>query len=116
MPQLNGLVRDYATQVVFLGIAPDNKDEVKKLLNRFRFDFIIISEAESVFKELGIDGYPKHFFVDKDGIIRQAEEGTPIANKNGKLITENGEWKVLAYENYSKILDALIKNEPEHKK
>lgn len=112
MPQLNDLVRDYSAQVIFLGIAPNDKNDVESLLKRFKFDFIIIPNGEQLFEELGIDGYPKNFFVDKAGIIRQVEEGTPVqANKDGTLTKENGEWKILVYQSYSKILDAMIKNE-----
>jgi len=112
MPQLNDLVRDYSTQVMFLGIAPNDNNDVENLLKRFRFDFIIIPNGEQLFEDIGIDGYPKNFFVDKNGIIKQVEEGTPVqTNNDGTIKRENGEWKVLVYQKYSKILEALIKNE-----
>ena len=112
MPQLNDLARDYSPRVVFIGIAPENSKKVRSLLKKFRFDFTIIADAEQLFEAFGIDGYPKNFFVDEQGVIRYIEVGTPVANgPGGKVIMEDGKWKVLVYERYSKILDELLQHD-----
>jgi cytochrome c biogenesis protein CcmG/thiol:disulfide interchange protein DsbE len=112
MQQLNDLARDYSKNVVFLGVAPENVDAIRSLLKKFRFDFTILTDGQGVFDELGIDGYPKNFFVDRNGIIKQIEEGTPVeTSKDGTVKKENGEWKVLVYAKYSKILNELLDSE-----
>jgi thiol-disulfide isomerase/thioredoxin len=105
MPQLNKLKKKYK-DVVFLAPAPENATTVKKFLLKHKFDFIILPQAEKLFEEWGIDSYPKNFFVDQNGIIREIREGTPMLNERDK----NGKLQVAVDLSYSPILNDLTRN------
>jgi peroxiredoxin len=102
MPELNQLKAAYK-DVVFLAPAPEDASKVKKLLAKHPLEFVILPDAEKLFDAWGIDGYPKKFFVDKQGIIRVIKEGTPIVNEK----YENGKVQLAVKETYSPILTAL---------
>lgn len=102
MPDLNKLVKKYRNnkQVVFIAIAPESKETIAKFLKSHTFNYTIISGA-AYFKQLGIEGYPVNFFVDKKGTIKTINHGMPI-----NMITR----KSTAYEDYGKIIDDLQAN------
>lgn len=102
MPQLNQLHADYKDKVVFLAPLPENQAAAERLLARHSFTFAIAPDAQATFDQLGIEGYPKNFFVDRDGIIREVVEGTPIKKD------PEGKMQVVVYESYAGILDELI--------
>lgn len=109
-PQLNKLKEKYANDVHFIGIAPDSKQEVQSVLNKFKFEFKTIAEAESLIKDLDIVEYPKLFFVDRKGVIRIVEEGVPVKTKpDGTLDRVNEKIQFTAFERYSPFLDEMIK-------
>lgn len=110
-PQLNKLKEKYANDVHFISIAPDTKQDVQFVLNKFRFEFKTIADAESLIKELDIVEYPKMFFVDKKGIVRIIEEGVPVKTKpDGSLDRLNGKIQFTAFERYAPFLDEMIKS------
>jgi len=102
IPGLNKLQAKYKDQVVFLAPLPENKSDATKLLAKHPFQFDIAPDASEVFEQLEIEGYPKNFFINREGIIQYVEEGTP--HRKGA----DGKLYVSVYENYSKILDELI--------
>jgi len=102
IPGLNKLQEKYEGQVVFLAPLPENKAKAKKLLATHPFQFNIAPSSTEVFEQLGIDGYPKNFFVNREGIIQFVSEGTPYRKD------ADGKSHVSVYENYSKILDELL--------
>lgn len=102
MPDLNQLKKQYK-EVVFLAPAPEDAAKIKRLLAKHSFDFVILPDARLVFKEWGIDGYPKNFFVDQKGIIREVKEGTPLYRE-----TKNDKWQVAVERTYSPILNDLL--------
>lgn len=104
MPELNKLKKQYK-EVVFLAPAPEDIATVKKILAKYPFDFIILTDAKKLFKEWGVDGYPKNFFVDREGIIREVREGTPMNRK-----TVNDKWEIGVVQTYSPILRDLVHN------
>jgi len=106
MPELNKLKNLYKDKVVFLAPAPEDATIIKKLLTKHVFDFIILPDAKQLFTDLGIDGYPKNFFIDNKSIIQETWEGNPQwrASKNDK-------WGPGVIPVYSPILNDLIKDE-----
>ena len=105
MPQLNQL-KEKHMDVVFLAPAPENAASIKKLLTKHPFNFIILPDAKQLFEEWGIDGYPKNFFIDQNGIIQEVIEGTPTFKKRD----ENGQVQVAVMHLYSPILSGLQKD------
>lgn len=103
MPELNQLMEQYQ-DVVFLAPAPESAATIKKVLDKYPFNFIILPDAKKLFDELGIEGYPKNFFVDKEGIIREVKEGTPIYRP-----TKNDEWQIAVVRTYFPIIAELTK-------
>ena len=104
MPQLNQLHQEYKDRVVFLAPLPEGRDKAERLLDTHPFSFSIVPDAQAVFNQLEIDGYPKNFFINKQGIIYRVEEGQPSRTD------ENGESYIAVYEVYSEILDEMLNN------
>lgn len=104
MPQLNQLKKDYK-EVVFLAPAPEDSLKIKRFLTKHQFEFIILPDSKQLFEEWGINEYPKNFFVDQNGIIKEVKEGTPISKERNN----KGQLQVMAIETYSPILDKLSK-------
>lgn len=102
MPQLNELKVKYGKEILFVAIAPEPKKEVLKLLQKHRFDFVMIADAERLFQELKIDGYPKNFFVNANGVVQNVKEGTPMVKDPA-----TGEWKPNLLGSYGEILNKL---------
>lgn len=105
-PELNQLKEKYK-EVVFLAPAPEDAAKINKLLGKHSFEFLILPNAQELFEKLGIVGYPKNFFVDKEGIIRVVKEGTPILTEKD----EKGQLQAAVFQTYSPILDFLTKEE-----
>ena len=103
IPELNRLQEDYKDKVVFLAPLPQDKVKAAKLLAKYPFKFTIAPNSTDVFEQLGIDGYPKNFFINRDGIIQEVKEGTPRRRDS-----PDGEWYVSVYEDYSAILDEML--------
>jgi len=74
-PELNQLKKKYPDWV-FIAIAPEGAKRVNKILGKQNLDYQVIAEAEAYFNLLGIDGYPKNFFIDEEGNIRKVTDGT----------------------------------------
>lgn len=102
MPQLNQL-KEAHKDVVFLAPAPENATTVKKLLAKHPFNFIILPDAQQLFAEWGIDGYPKNFFVDRNGVVQEVKEGTPVLTERDA----KGQFQVAVMQMYAPILNTL---------
>ncbi len=88
-PELNELKKKYEVQgFVFLAIAPESKKKVNKILKRNPLDYRVIAEAADYFDQVGIDGYPKNFFVDQTGKIIKVTDGTRYKGemKDGEMV------------------------------
>ena len=103
MPELNRLQEDYKDKVVFLAPLPEDKVKAAKLLSKHPFQFEIAPNSSDLFEQLGIDGYPTNFFVNREGIIQEVKEGTPKQRD-----TPDGEWYVSVYKDYSAILEEML--------
>ena len=104
IPQLNELFQKYKGEVLFLGISPDSKDQIKKFLAKTKFDFTVISDPK-VFEKYHIDGYPKNLFIDQNGNVIVTKEGTPQSRKS-----LNEDWKISVFEDYGAIIQKLLRD------
>ncbi|WP_242919639.1 TlpA family protein disulfide reductase [Pontibacter liquoris] len=103
MPELNRLQQAYAGKVIFLAPLPEDQARTKKTLARHPFQFTVVPGSKAVFDTLGIDDYPKNFFVNRQGIIQEVTEGTPM-----KRDAATGTWHLAVYQDYGRILDELL--------
>ena len=72
MVYLNKLVAENKdSAVVFIAPAPENEVQIKKFLKKYSFDYNIIPSSIDYINALGIENFPTHLVIDKEGIIRQ---------------------------------------------
>ena len=70
IPGLNKLVDTFKDQeVVFLGLAPDSENRLRRFLSNRPFHYIIVPRASNTIRKLGAFGYPVHIIIDKRGRI-----------------------------------------------
>ena len=70
IPDLNKLVEKYkGYDVEFLAIALNKPDQLKDFLKKTDFDYQVLSIAEQQTIELGIQGYPTHFILNRQGQV-----------------------------------------------
>jgi peroxiredoxin len=75
--ELNKLKKKYIKEdAVFIAIAPETRGEVNKVLKEHPLDYIVVPNARPYCEELGVDGYPKHMFIDREGMIVDVTEGS----------------------------------------
>jgi peroxiredoxin len=75
--ELNKLKKKYIKEdAVFIAIAPETRGEVNKVLKEYPLDYIVVPNARPYCEELGVDGYPKHMFIDREGMIVDVTEGS----------------------------------------
>lgn len=76
MPELNELVAEYSDEdVLFLAPTFDDSLQVKKFLNRFEFDYQLISNEKAFCNELNVTSFPAHFVVNREGIVERVVIG-----------------------------------------
>ncbi len=70
MPHLNDLVDEFKSKdVVFLGIALDNPNELAEFFKNFSFKYTIIPTGDHLAMRDGIEAFPTHVVIDKNGKI-----------------------------------------------
>ena len=70
IPGLNQLVDTFKDQeVVFLGLAPDSENRLRRFLSNHPFHYIIVPSAMSTIRRFGAFGYPVHIVIDKRGLV-----------------------------------------------
>lgn len=71
IPHLNKLVAEYAadSNVVFIAIALDKKDEIEEFLKLTAFDYTIIDDGAGIAREYRITGYPTNVVINKEGNV-----------------------------------------------
>jgi len=70
IPDLNKLVEKYKDyDVAFLAIALNKPDQLKDFLKKTDFDYTVLSIEEQQTLELGIQGYPTHFILNRQGKV-----------------------------------------------
>ncbi|NEU70070.1 TlpA family protein disulfide reductase [Spirosoma agri] len=98
--ELNRLKAQYASDYVFLALAPDDSSRVSRTLRTHALRYQVIPNAGAYLHELGVDAYPKNFFVDSHGLIRRITGGSQKELDGLTLVNSN-------YRSYKKILDAI---------
>jgi len=103
LPALNRLVKEYeGKDVVFLAPTWETKDRLKSaFFQKYKFDFMIISDAKKIIDLFGGVGFPVTYIVDKNGILKEVTVGGPIDEKS----------ETQAYLNAKPIIDELLKAE-----
>ena len=72
MIYLNKLVEENKdSSVVFIAPAPENETQIKKFLKKYSFEYNITPSSTDFIASMGIENFPTHLVVDKEGIIRQ---------------------------------------------
>ena len=74
--------------VVFLALARDDRERVKRYLESTRFAYQVIPETNSYIGQLGIYAYPTQLVVNKSGFIDDISIGELAANTI-KVLTES---------------------------
>ncbi|MEO7213775.1 TlpA disulfide reductase family protein [Mucilaginibacter sp.] len=71
MPELNRIVDSYknSSDIVFLAITFDKKEDVKRFLKVSPFKYKVIPESMPLFSYYGVDSCPASIVVDKTGVI-----------------------------------------------
>ena len=67
--ELNKLVQEYkdSSNILFLAIALDNKNELKLFLKSNPFNYTVIDSGRDIANEYGITSYPTHAVIDQQG-------------------------------------------------
>ncbi|NJW51527.1 TlpA family protein disulfide reductase [Salinimicrobium oceani] len=80
MPQLNQSVEDYSDRedVVFLSLALDPEDELRKFLSEKEFTYAVVPSQKTFIEDsLGLSIYPTHILVAPSGKIRKVVNSAP---------------------------------------
>lgn len=91
IPDLNKLVEKFkGYDVEFLAIALNKPEQLKDFLKKTNFDYQVLSISETQTIELGIQGYPTHFILNRQGQVVYKSTGlsTGSINRLEKAIEE----------------------------
>jgi peroxiredoxin len=73
-PVLNELVEKYQNRndIVFISLAFDQQEKLTQFLSKKPFNYAVIAnQKQFLSKELGINMYPTHLIIDRNGVIRK---------------------------------------------
>ena len=72
-PELNKLVeqnKPYKDDIVFISFAFDSRERLKSFLEKRRFEYLVIPDAEDFISDsLLVDTYPTHILLDRKGKV-----------------------------------------------
>ena len=69
-PPLNAFKARFAdSDVIFLAMTTDPKDELEKYLKKERFDYLQAFDAGAAMSQFSFRGFPKNIVIDKEGKI-----------------------------------------------
>jgi peroxiredoxin len=86
MPELNELVTEFkGDEVIFLAIAVNKKDQLKKFLKTTEFNYVVLPNGQSVSDSYGIKGFPTNLIIDQNGIVQYVSTGIGPNNKANLL-------------------------------
>jgi len=74
MPALNVLKEEYEKRgdFVFVSLAIDEAEPLRKFLTKREFNYPVVAEqGEFMLDEMGVNTYPTHILVGKDGLIKK---------------------------------------------
>ena len=84
IPELNRLADKFAGKARFLAFATDPPERVKQFLQDHEFRYEIVPSSSRLAGTFGVDGYPRHYILDRDGyIVWEAQGANP---QNIKLL------------------------------
>lgn len=71
IPRLNDLAAKFADEpnIAFIAVTADPEREVKRFLEKNRFDYRQIADGKPVLSQFVVGGYPKNIVIGKDGRI-----------------------------------------------
>jgi thiol-disulfide isomerase/thioredoxin len=77
IPELNKLVEKYKDRndVVFIGIALDDKYDLREFLKTTPFNYTIVDGGSWIASQMGIKGFPTNVVVDQEGIVQFHADG-----------------------------------------
>lgn len=84
IPALNQLPKRYkGKNVVFLAIAGDDKDSLKPFLAKHPFDYQVVERGFKSTQAYGVDSFPQHVVIDKQGrIVARLSGGTDTRHED----------------------------------
>lgn len=92
MPSLNKIAKKFGDKINFLAITYESIPDVQKFLNKRKFDFYHLVDAESFTDEIGIESYPTNVYLDSNGFVQKVEGGIAyVLNEKGELKMGNGD-------------------------
>ena len=101
MPVMNRIRSAFGDRVHYLAITFDPYEKVVPFLQKHAFAFDHAIEAGSFIDSLGLQGFPKNLFLDREGVVRHIADGIPYVIKDGKLVMGEGE-------EFTGFLEALL--------
>lgn len=92
IPELNKLVETYANNpnVVFIGVARDDKDKIEEFLKTMPFQYHHIADGKKLAEIYQVKGYPTNVIVGKDSNIKKHSTGYSLGGLDDfkKIIDE----------------------------
>ncbi|MFV0305012.1 MAG: TlpA family protein disulfide reductase [Moheibacter sp.] len=85
IPSLNELQVFYGEKVNFIAITFDDKEKVKKFLNKFDFQLFHIVNAEKFIDKLKISSFPTNFILNKNQELEFIEGSLPLKSGDEKV-------------------------------
>lgn len=81
MPELNQLVADYkdSSNIVFIGVALDEKKMIIEFLKNNPFDYAIINDGRFITEQYGVKSFPTHLILDREGKVYYHSTGYSLA-------------------------------------
>lgn len=90
IPSLNTLVKEFAKKdVVFLALALDEEKDLKEFLKKSPFAYTVIPKASEVREKYGVDVFPTHIIIDRNGMnIGQLVGGSETRHEDLRPLIE----------------------------
>lgn len=95
-PELNELVEKNKNRndIAFLSLAIDQPDKLSQFLSKKPFNYATIANQQQFLsKELGINMYPTHLIIDRNGIIRKVVNNANEMMRSLESIEPSGQTK-----------------------
>ena len=84
MPALNKIKAQFKDSVNFVAITYETKEKVLDFLKKHDYTFTQIADARKFTDELKMNSFPVNIFLDKNGIVRDIQNGIPYESLGKK--------------------------------
>lgn len=101
MPVMNRIRDMFGDRIHYLAITFEPHEKVVPFLQKHAFAFDHAIDAGGFIDSLGLEGFPKNLFLDREGVVRHIADGIPYLIKDGKLVMGEGE-------EFTGFLEALL--------